>query len=188
MSEPKKPSKEEIEQIAAAVQEEVIDSSLTDLLRNAKPEDLVGTTPGAEVRKTTALPSSCWIFSPGNTNLLSVAYGRLVRTAGANVKYVDRVYARFVKGTKILVILPAPPTDLTAYEVKRYKTSGAWVNLSGLLMEHRLTVEPGWKERYAVSYIPKGSPLGKGIFINLGEVQERRLTRKKDEEEQAEQK
>ncbi|HWI50621.1 MAG TPA: hypothetical protein VNT01_00590, partial [Symbiobacteriaceae bacterium] len=176
MSEPKKLAKAEVELQAPAAMEEVIDSSFADLLKNAKPEDLVGTTPDAEVRKTTALPSNCLIYSPGNLQMLSVAYGRLVRTAGPQVKHVNRVNAHFVKGTKILVIQPAPDTDLTAYEVKRYDSSSAWINLSDLLLEYKLAVETGWKERYAVAYIPKGSPLGKGVAIDLGAVKERSKT------------
>lgn len=184
MIEPQKPPEEEDEQIASAAMDEVIDSSFADQLKNARPEDLVGTTPGAEIRKSTALPSSCWIFGPGKVELLSVAYGRLVRTAGPNVKYVDRAYAHIVKGTKILIIQPAPDTDLTAYEVKRYDgVPGALINLHALLKEHKLDVATGWKERHDVAYIPKGSPLGKGIAINLGAIKERgRANRKKEEE------
>ncbi|HWI63623.1 MAG TPA: hypothetical protein VNT75_17450 [Symbiobacteriaceae bacterium] len=180
MAEPKKTQ----EEIAAAALQEVIDQSLADRLVQIRPEGLIGTTPGAEVRKTTARSSSCWLFSPGRLDLLSVAYGRLVRCAGANVRHVERVTARLVRGTKLLIIQPAPDTDLTAYEVRRYNgNSPATINLSGLLMEHKLAVEPGWKERFDVAFIPKGSPLGQGLVIDLGAVKERSRASKKKEAE-----
>ncbi|HEY3366461.1 MAG TPA: hypothetical protein VGK74_15505 [Symbiobacteriaceae bacterium] len=186
MDESKKPPKEEVEAIAAAAMEEVIDNSFADLLQNARPEDLVGTTPGAEVRKTTALPSNCWVYGPGKLELLSVAYARLVRNAGPDVKYVERVYAKLVNGTKILILKPAPATDLTAYEVKRYDgNSSALINLSDLLGEHKLVVATGWKERHEVAYIPKGSPLGSGLAIDLGAVKQRSRVSKKKAAEQA---
>lgn len=173
----------EKEQAAAAADEEVIDSSFADLLKNARPEDLMGVNPATEERPATSLPSSCWIHGPGRVELLSVAYSRLVKTAGKGVKYVDRVYAEILKDSKVLVMRPAPDTDTTAYEVKRYDgASSAIVNLSKLLRQHKLAVATGWKEHYTVAFIPAGSALGKGIAINLGAVKERSRTSKKDEE------
>lgn len=187
MDESKKLARAEIEKIAAAALDEIIDPSVADLLKKVRPEDLVGTTPDAEVPKTTALPPTAWLESPGGLKLLAAAYTRLVRSAGPGVKHVLRVHAHFVKGTKLLVIRPAADNDLTAYEVRRYRSSaGAAVNLSRLLLEHKTAVETGWKERFEVAYIPKGSPLGAGLFINLDAVKERtRTSKKKDDEEQA---
>ena len=109
---------------------------------------------------------------------------KVVGWAGLNIKRVERVLPSLVRGTELLVIQAAATDDLTAFAVNRYTgSSSIWVNLIDLLSNAGLTVETGYRARYEVAYVPKGSPLWPGLVIDLSQSKERRVESgyKKDE-------
>jgi hypothetical protein len=171
----KKTDPAQVQQIAAAgeaVLEEVLAQSTRDVLMGATPKDLVRANPDAEVRKGTERPSTAWIHGPGNLEFLAVADKRFTRVAkwmNLSINKVSRIEATLVKGSKVLILKPAPETDRTAFEVTRYSgKAGGWVNLWQLLAEAGLTVDSAYKERYELNYIPQDSPLWPGLVIDLG--------------------
>lgn len=170
---------EKIKQAAAAANEEVLSRTTLETLLHVSPEDLIERNPDREVIKGTAYHSGGWQHAPAQWELFAAADKRLTRVAnwaGLNTKRVERVHARLVKGTKLLIIQAASPDDLTAFPVIRYGgSSSIWINLIELLSETGLTVETGYRERYDVAYVPKGSPLWPGLVIDLSQSQERRM-------------
>lgn len=162
---------------AAAAKENVLNKKSMEALLNAKPEDLISADSEAEIIKGRARQSGCWIHSPANVSLFAAAEKRLTQVAiwgGKDVKRVEKVYARLLPGTKLIIITPAPLEDLTAYPVNRHGSQTTF-NLIDLLGEHGLTVETGYRERYDVAYVPKESALWPALVIDLGQVKERRL-------------
>jgi len=178
---PKTP--EEIQKDMASAMEETLSKFTVDALMNVKPEDLVSANPEAEVVKGTALKSCGYLHSPAMFELLAVADRRFTKVgnlAGIPGKKMERADARWIKGTKLIVIKAAPGTDLSATPVNRYTgSSSAWINLVSLLAELGLTVETGYREKYDVAFVPKGSPLWPGLVIDLGKSQGRSLEAKK---------
>jgi hypothetical protein len=161
----------------AAAKDVVLNKSALDALMNTKPEDLIAPDSDAEVIKGRAKRSGCWAHSPAMLDLFAAADKRLTRVAnwaGMNVKRVEKVHARLIPGTKLVIIKAAPVEDLTAIPVNRYGTA-VTINLISLLAEHGLTVETGYRERYDVAYIPRESPHWPGLVIDLTDVKERRL-------------
>lgn len=167
--------------VAAGHMEEILEQTVLDALNSVKPEQLIGAVPDEELRKGTAYPSSAWLHSPAQLELLAQADERLSRvanmkqTAEANVNLVERVDAKLIPGTKLLVLRPASNRDLTAYPVHRYAgQAGAWINLYNLLKPASLAVDSGYRELYTVCYVPSTSPLWPGLVIDLGKSQDRR--------------
>lgn len=161
---------------AAAAKEEVISKSALDALMNTQPEELIAPDAEGEVIKGKARPSGCWARSPALFEFCAAADKRLSLTgkwAGFEAKRIQKVQARLVPGARVVTIKPASVDDLTAIPVHRYG-SGATINLVSLLGQHELKVETGWRERYDVAFIPKGSPHWPGLFIDLNAVKERR--------------
>lgn len=168
--------------LAAAKMEEILNKTVFDALMQATPEQVIRASPDAEIIKGTARGSIAWRHAPAMIELLAVADKRLTRTAneaGQNVTKVEKVHAFLLKGTKILVLQAAPSNDMTAYPVSRYRSSGAWINLMSLLGEVGFTGETGWKDRFEVAYVPKGSPFWPGLVIDLSNAKERRRESKK---------
>lgn len=167
----------QLKRAAAAAKQEVLNRRAMEALLNTKPEDLIAANLDAEVIKGNARRSGCWIHAPGMVEFFAAADKRLTRVADwttMEVKRVERVHANLVKGTKLVIIKPAPAEDLTAIPVNRYGYSATF-NLITLLGEAGLTVETGYRERYEVAYIPKESPLWPGLVIDLSQIKERRL-------------
>ncbi len=180
---------EMVKKAAATAIDEVINKSMADRLLGVRPEDLIAPNPQAEVVKGTARRSSAWLHSPAHLELLAIADKRLTRIAaqrGIIVNEVERVHATLIRGTRLVVIQPAGVNDLSALPVNRYEgTSSAWINLFTLLAPENLTVETGYKERFEVAYVPKGSPLWPGLVFDLGRPTGRRkTTRKKNQTQQ----
>lgn len=158
---------------------QVLNQSVYDALMNVKPDQLKGISQNREVIKGTAQGPVCWLHSPAHLELLAVADRRLTRVGllgGLKDKKVQRVTAQLIEGTRLLAIQASHSNDLTALPVNRYRGgTSAWINLIDLLAEDGLTVETGYRERYAVALIPEGSPLWPGLVIDLDEQLDRRL-------------
>lgn len=165
-----------VTEAAAAAKDEVISKSTLDALMNTRPEDLIAPDAEGEVIKGNARRSGCWLCSPATVELFAAAVKRLNLTgkwAGLESKVVQKVQARLIPGSRVVTIKPVSVDDLTAIPVSRYGHNAS-INLISLLGEHELKVETGWRERYDVAFIPKGSPHWPGLFIDLNEVKERR--------------
>ncbi|HEY3367188.1 MAG TPA: hypothetical protein VGK74_19200 [Symbiobacteriaceae bacterium] len=180
---------EKLEEAAKAALDEVIKKRVMDLVMNATEDDLQGPDQSAEPAKGNTLEATCWVHGPAVVQLSALSYTRLRKIAELDrlkVKDVPKVTAKFIGDTKVLIIRAAAETDRTAYEVHRYKrTAGGWFNLFELLGSHGLTVESGYRERFDVLYVPKGSPLWPGLLIDLGAPKERRLEKKKKKSDSA---
>lgn len=178
------PDSEE-EQVAAGM-DDVLDQSVLDVLRNIKPEELIGADDQAEALKGNANPSGCWIYGPAMIGLNAQAdkrYTKVSELEGNPKNVVEKATLKLVPGTKLLILKTAKANDLTAIDVNRYSgASGCWINAFSLLGPAGLTAESGYRVRYDVAYIPKSSPLWPGLVINLGKPKERRqVSKKKDE-------
>ncbi|HEY3364663.1 MAG TPA: hypothetical protein VGK74_06390 [Symbiobacteriaceae bacterium] len=178
---------EEAIQAAAAAKEEILSKSTHDRLMGVTPEDIITQNTETEVIKGTAYPSGCWMHAPAHFELFAAADRRLTRVAGLaglNVKKVEKVNPKLVKGTKLLVIQAASTNDLTAVPVNRYaRQSSIWINFIDLLGDAGLTLETGYREWYDVAFVPEGSPLWPGLVIDLGQPKERRLEKKKKKDQ-----
>lgn len=175
---------EQVRKASAAAKEEVLNPKTMEALLRARPEDLISADAEAEVIKGNANPSGCWINSPAMVEFFASADKRLTRVAnwaGNLVKRVDKIHARLLKGTKLMIITPAQPEDLTAIPINRYGSTATF-NAVNLLAEAGQTVETGYRERYDVAFVPKNSPLWPALVIDLAQVKERRAdsTAKKD--------
>jgi hypothetical protein len=167
----------QVQEAAAAAKDEVLSKKATEALLNLKEEELISADADAEVIKGNAKRPGCWIHSPAMVELFAAADKRLTRVAnwaGMSAKQVAKVHARLVKGTKLVLITPAPVEDLTAIPVHRYGSSAVF-NLVNLLGEAGLTVATGYRERYDVAYVPKESPAWPALVIDLSQQKERRL-------------
>jgi len=173
----------EVREAAAAAQEEVLHKRMREALINSQPEDVVGVDSEGEVVKGNAQPSTGWLHSPAMMEFLATAYKRLVRAqnlAGNPANTVAKVHAKLIRGTKYLVIKPAPEEDQTAIPVKRHGSS-TFFNLIDLLGPERLAVESGYRQRYVVAWAPQESPHWPALAIDLGDPKERE--REPDEEQ-----
>jgi hypothetical protein len=177
---------------ADGIVEEIMDQSVMDALNKVTREQLLGPDPDAEAIMGTAYSSSAWIHGPGNVEFLAVADDRLTRIENIEreqkqlplVNRVDRLIGRIVPGTKLLALIAAPDTDLTATEVKRYDgDSSAWANYSELLASRKLGVDSGYRQLYHVAYVPKTSPLWPALVIDLSKPRERRQSKRKKVDE-----
>jgi hypothetical protein len=142
---------------------------MVDALMNVRPEDVVDADPHAEVIKGSANRPGGWMHAPAYMELFAAVDKRLTRLAkleGINVKRVERVLPKLIKGTRLLVIKAAKTEDLSAIPVNRYGGSAVFINLMSLLGEAG--------ERFEVAYVPKGSPLWPGLVIDLSQPKERR--------------
>lgn len=161
---------------AAAAKNEVLHQSALDALMNTTPEELIAPEKDPEVIKGNARRSGCWLHAPALLNLFAAADKRLTRVARLDkieVRRVERVRPRLVPGTKLVILKAAHAEDLSAIPVNRYGRA-VTVNLITLMSEHGLTVEPGYRERFEVAYIPEGSPHWPGLVFDLDDVKERR--------------
>lgn len=180
---------EQAEQAIAAAKENVFNKRTLEALLNVKPEDLISADSDPEVIKGNAHQSECWIGSPAMVELYAAADKRLTRVAGwmgMPVERVDRVDAKLIKGTKLLVLKPADSNDLSAVVINRYGSTTVF-NLVNLLGEAKLRVPKGYRDRFEVGYAPKESPLWPALVIDLGQRKERRrqgATKKEEEEQQ----
>lgn len=173
---------------------ETLNKNMWETLMNTSWDQTISEEQSAEFRKGTEVDASVWVHGPAQFQFLALADRRLTNSANSMrlentpTEYVERLHARLIPNTSYMVVRPAPNGDLSATEVKRYDASnGAWANFINLLGPTQFRVEFGWKERYAVAYIPKGSPLGYGVVIDLRAPLERRRTRRtKDEEGEGE--
>lgn len=156
---------------------------LADLMASVTEKDLRGPNKEAETLKGTTTTPGVWVYSPATFKFSALASRRLTKCArwsGKTDTQVTRVHARFVGETNTVLIKPADPLDVTAFEVAYYSSaSGGVVNLYDLLGPANSTVETGYRQRYDVHLVPKGSPLWPGLVINLGESQERKVDVKK---------
>lgn len=168
---------ERVKEAAAAAMSDTLNKSTFDLLMNVQPEDVVEPSPKAELVKGNAHRSVGWLHGPAHLEMLATADGRLTRLAelqGMSLSKVERVKAKLIKGTKLVIIQPAPASDLSAFPVTRFKGKGCWINLITLLNPEGFGVETGYKERFDIAYVPKGSPMWPGLVIDLGDPKERR--------------
>lgn len=166
----------QLAEAAAAAKDEVLNKSAMDALMNTKPEDLIAPESDPEVIKGNAKRSGCWIHGPALANLFAAADKRLTRVAngaGMSVRRVEKIHARLIPGTKLVIIKAAPVEDLSAIPVNRYGRA-VTINLITLLSQHGLTVDPGYRERFDIAYIPEGSPHWPGLVIDFSNVKERR--------------
>ncbi len=162
---------------AAAAKDEVLKQSTLDALMNTKPEDLIAPEDNPEVIKGNAKPSGGWISSPAMLEIFAAADKRLTRVAGwagIQVKRVEKVHARLIPGTKLVVLKAAPGDDFKAIPVVR-NGNNVTINLITLLSspKNRLTIETGYRERFDINYIPEGSLHWPGLVLDLGDPQER---------------
>lgn len=168
-----------IVQAAAAAKEEVLSKRVLDLVMNADPDKLTSATETAELSKGNTNGAVCDIHSPANVELFAVACKKLNRAArldGLNATQVERVHAKLIPGSRVIVIKAASKDDTTAYRVNRYDgSSAAWINLFPLLAQEGLTLESGYKTRFDVLFIPQGSKLWPGLIIDLDQPLERSL-------------
>jgi len=178
----------------ANVPEETLEQSVIDALNNVTRDQLFGPDTEAEAIMGTAYPSSAWVHAPGNVEFLAVSADRLTRVANLErekhnlplVDYVDRVQGRIVPGTKLLAVMAAPDTDLTATPVKRYNgDSSAWANFGELLASRKLAVDTGYRQLYNVAFVPKTSPLWPALLIDLSKPLDRRQEPKRKKEDEA---
>jgi len=170
---------EQVKLAAAAAKEDVLSRRTLDALLNLSPADIIRRDPDSEVIKGNAHRPGGWLHAPANLELFAACDRRLTQVAGwatLNIKRVEKVTPVLVKGTKLLVIQAAATDDLTAVPVNRYAgTSSIWMNLVDLLSDAGLTVETGYRERFEVAYVPKGSLLWPGLVIDLSQSKERRV-------------
>jgi hypothetical protein len=166
------------EEIGAAAMKEVLSKSIQDIFLNLRPEDILAPDPDAEIIKGNAYQPAAWGHSPAHYEFNAGSDNRLLRCAklaGIPGNQVQRVHARLIKGTELVAVSPADPNDTTALPVNRYAgNSSAWVNLITLLGPYGLTLDTGYRELYHTAYIPKGSPLWPGIFMDIGKYVKRR--------------
>lgn len=162
---------------------EILDQATLDALNNADPDDLIGPMPYDEAPKGTAYESSGWLHSPAHLELLAMANSRLTRIANAGrnadeevlAEQVDRVWARLIPGTLLLVIKASPHRDMTAIPITRYEgESSAWINLFPLLGPRRLKRDRGFRELFDILYVPESSRLWPALFLDLSKPQARR--------------
>lgn len=178
----------QVVEAAAAAKEDVLKSKTLETLLKAKRSDLVAVDDDAEVLRSNAYAPGCWIHSPAMVELFASADQRLTRIAhwaGMVVKQVDRVHAERIDGTQIVIITPAAHDDRTALPIKR-KGSTATFNLRKLLGAAGIRIQPGYRERYDVAYVPRESALWPALLIDLGDMKERRLEPKSDKQEEEE--
>jgi hypothetical protein len=152
--------------------EEVLHQDVLAILKNVTPDQLVTVTHDPEVVKGTAYRPAAWFHGPATIQLMAVAVRRLNKLAGLQGKsnrQVEKVQPTLIKGTRLLVLKPAPAEDMTAIPVVRYSgASNVWINLMTLLGPEGVTVETHWKELHPVVWVPKESPLHPGLLIDLG--------------------
>ncbi|MDB4897720.1 MAG: hypothetical protein JWN15_3982 [Firmicutes bacterium] len=173
---------DQVRKSGARAKQQILSRSTMDALLKATPDDLISNDPSAEVIKGNANRSGCWQHAPAQFELFAAADRRLTRVsdwAGMHVKKVERVQCTLLTGTKLLIIHPADADDLSAFPVRRYGNSTAWVNMVSLLAESSLMVDTGWRERFDVAYIPKESALWPGLVIDLSLPKDRRQESKK---------
>lgn len=173
---------------------ETLSKSMLEALMNTTWEQTISEEQATEFRKGTEVESCVWIHGPARFQFLALADRRLTTCGNAmrieptTIEYVEKIHARLIPNTPYMVIRPASKGDQSATKVRRYESdSSAWANFLKLLGPTQFRVETGWKERYAVVGIPKSSPLGPGVVIDLSAPLERRVARKtKDEEAEEE--
>lgn len=168
--------------------DEVLSKGVMDRLLTATEADLIDAQPQAETRKGRAKPSGGWMHAPANLHIFAMADQRLTKIAralGMQVSKVLKVQAKVLKDSRLLILRPAGPNDLTAFEVQRYSGgSGAWINLFDLLAPLGIVVDSGYRILYDAAFIPKESPLSPGLVIDLDQPKERRWEGKNDNAEE----
>lgn len=180
---------QQVREAAAAAKEEVLSRKVLETLLKVKPEDLISPDAEAEVIKGNANRSGCWVHAPAMMEFFAAADKRLTRVAnwsGMHVNQVEKVQAQLIKGTKLIIIKPAPVDDLTAIPINRY-ANAAMFNLVTLLAETGLKVQTGYRERFDVAYVPKESPLWPALLIDMGKLKERRMQPVSKKEESGQQ-
>lgn len=179
MSTEKQKAQSEQAKQAPAVIDTQLPKKLADLLSGVTEKDLRGPDPTAETLKGNTTTPGVWVHSPAVFKLSALATRRLIKVArmsGMGDTQVTRVHARLVGDSNTVLIRPADPLDVTAYEVAYYPgASGGVINLYTLLGPARCTVETGYRQRHDVHLIPKGSPLWPGLLVDMDEPKDRKL-------------
>ncbi|MDF2629590.1 MAG: hypothetical protein K0R39_3421 [Symbiobacteriaceae bacterium] len=168
--------------------------STFDALMAATRDQLHRPDLGAEILKGNTLPSAVWTTGPGIHDFTTVVdrrFADIARVMGVKLvnNKVARFHAWFVAGTDIMVMFPADPNDLSAFEIKRYDSGTIHANLSNMLIAQGVAVESGYKEFRPVTMIPEGSKLWPGLSIDYsGAIKplDRKVAVKEKEEEEGE--
>ncbi|HYF76894.1 MAG TPA: hypothetical protein VD973_07175 [Symbiobacteriaceae bacterium] len=170
---PKKRSKAE-EEARRALEKfrEQADQSTHDLFMNARRDQLHRPDLTAEILKGTTIRASVWTYGPGRQHFTVQFEERITAIAKfMNVKRVNQKVAKlqayFLGDTGLLVIYPAPPTDDSAFEIKRYKNGTIFVNLSDVLIAQGYAVEPNYRELRRVVLAHEDSELWPALTVNF---------------------
>jgi hypothetical protein len=127
-----------------------------------------------EVYNRNELPSECWLHSPGQVELMSVADKRLARVneqrGGSNTRPA-KVSVVLVMPERCLYIQPLSKTG-DGYTVNHINSS-TWINIRPLLHKTNQLIEKGEKWRFGVEMVGKESPVGEALKITLGEIREK---------------
>lgn len=181
------PGQQAANQQTPAVLDTQLPKKLADLLASVTEKDLRGPATDAETLKGNVTTPGVWVHSPAVFKFSALAQRRLTKVARAasmgDIR-VARVHAKFVGNSNTVLIKAADPLDLTAYPVGYYPgAAGGVVNLYTLLGPARATVETGYRQRYDVYMVPKGSPGWPGLLVDMDEPKERKKEpeRKKQE-------
>lgn len=167
----------EVIQAGEIAKEDTLAKHLVDILMNTDPAHLIRPTATAERVKGNSYRTGCWGHAPAMFQFFANTDRRLTRVArmaGINVTRVERIHASLIPYTRLILIQAAPLEDLSATRVTRYNNC-SWANLFDLLAEANLTLETGYKTRFDVAYVPKGSKLWPGLLIDLDQPLERKV-------------
>ncbi|MDF2627307.1 MAG: hypothetical protein K0R39_1138 [Symbiobacteriaceae bacterium] len=179
---PKPKSKAEEEARAALAKfREQADHATHDLFLNARRDQLQRPDLTSEILKGTTIPASVWTYGPGRHNFTVqfderlVAIAKFMKVKLTNKKVV-KLQAYFLGESGLLVMYPAPATDNTAFEIKRYKNGTISVNLSDLLIAQGYAVEANYRELRRVVMAPEESELWPALTVNYeGKPEERKF-------------
>jgi hypothetical protein len=144
------------------------------------PDDLVLNSHDREIVKTNQTRSHVTLYSPAMLQVLSLAYGRLLKVGemrGMNTELILKLRAALRKSTKQVYILPTDEDDIDGIPINGYgygDGSAVWINLISLLGDTKLQVPTGYRDRFQAAIVDKPeSPVGPALMFNLS----RRISR-----------
>lgn len=149
---------------------------VTSLTKAATNPKLIFNSYDAEITKGNQNESGGWMHAPAYLELFKAAVDRLAqvsRERGTTVRRVKHVRAALEEGSKKIWIFPTEQRDPDAIPVNYYRRK-ATINLITLLGQAKLTVETGYRERYALEFAPANCPVGPALEINMGRMLEHR--------------
>jgi hypothetical protein len=153
-----------------------------------EPVKVVFNQVGRQVKKRTAKEASCWIWSPGNLQLLKEGE-KLVAATGKGgappVKQVDYVRAAWVPGSEKVYIFLSNEKDPDAVTVNR---SGKRVtaNLSDDFIAWGIALAVNTKSRFRMVPATPQDPVYPAVVVDVGAPVETENTgKKKGKDEQA---